>query len=510
MNEQAAYALRLLDATLILMRTTLKRFAKLTAGYSLVTLIGPLFTIVLTPIYTRVMSPADYGIVEVSITLSSFMSTFAIMSIDQALNSFFFDGDHAYRSNLVSTALVFAALCSMGFAAALFAAAVPLAQLLFHDTSRVLIIYLICLNTLSVPIYNITTTALRLHMGVKRVNILGLTFLLTTVISNLVLVVVLQYKATGVIAANVLANVLGASLGIILTMQVLRGRFESGLLKQLLKTGTGLLFGSVSFLLLAGSDRLLLTQYVTQNDQGLYAIANKLASMIYVILSAAWSAWWPLALEIANKPDSKLQYSRMFEFIVAGSTGLSLLIGLFSPEILRLFTRDVYVPAAPYALALMIYTGPISFISSSFTIGFYVKKRTLIVSIVAITTAALNVLLNLILDPIWGVWGAVWATVLAGAAGLVLSFIFSQRVMPVPYRLGRTGFIAGVYGILVFLFLALPALNTIPFKVIALAGLCAAILMSGIITQQQIRIGLKATWERAHTMIATKRSGKIS
>jgi O-antigen/teichoic acid export membrane protein len=491
------------------MRTTLKRFAKLAAGYSLVTLIGPLFTILLTPIYTRVMSPADYGIVEVAITLSSFMTTFAIMSIDQALNSFFFDGEHAYRSDLVSTALVFVALISAGFAVVLFIAAVPLAQLLFHDTSRVLIIYLVSLNILTVPIYNITTTALRLHMGVKRVNILGLTFLFSTVIGNLVLVVVLQYKATGVIAANVLANGLGAALGIVLTMQVLRGTFKSDLLKQLLKAGSGLLFGSVSFLLLAGSDRLLLTQYVTQNDQGLYAIANKLASMIYVILSAAWSAWWPLALELANKPDSKRQYSRMFEFIVAGSTSLSLFIGLFSPEILRLFTRDVYVPAAPYALALMIYTGPISFINSSFTIGFYVKKRTIIVSIVAIVTAALNILLNIILDPVWGVWGAVWATVLAGGAGLILSFIFSQRVMPVPYRLGRTGFIAGVYGIMAFLFLAIPTLNTIPFKVIALAGLGAAIFMSGIITQQQIQVGLKMIRERVLGMAAAKRAGKF-
>jgi O-antigen/teichoic acid export membrane protein len=157
----------------------------------------------------------------------------------------------------------------------------------------------------------------------------------------------------------------------------------------------------------------------------------------------------------------------------------------------------------------MIYTGPISFINSSFTIGFYVKKRTIIVSIIAIVTAALNILLNIILDPVWGVWGAVWATVLAGGAGLVLSFIFSQRVMPVPYRLGRTGFIAGVYGIMAFLFLAIPTLNTIPFKVIALAGLCVAILTSGIITRQQIQVGLKMIRERVLGMAVRKHAEKF-
>jgi len=45
------------------LRQTLARVIRLTAGYSLVTLLGPVFTVVLTPLYTRLLVPADYGVV---------------------------------------------------------------------------------------------------------------------------------------------------------------------------------------------------------------------------------------------------------------------------------------------------------------------------------------------------------------------------------------------------------------------------------------------------------------
>ena len=72
------------------MRAILPRLVRLSAGYSLVTLAGPVLTILLTPLYTRVLSPADYGVVEAATTVSAFVNTLVLFAMDQALNAHFF------------------------------------------------------------------------------------------------------------------------------------------------------------------------------------------------------------------------------------------------------------------------------------------------------------------------------------------------------------------------------------------------------------------------------------
>lgn len=107
------------------MRATLTRLARMTASYSLVTLLGPLFTVVLTPLYTRVLSPADYGVVDVALTLSMLLNLLATLGLDQALSAHFFDGESAYQRNLVTTAVLCVGGTGLLFGASLAGLAMP-------------------------------------------------------------------------------------------------------------------------------------------------------------------------------------------------------------------------------------------------------------------------------------------------------------------------------------------------------------------------------------------------
>jgi O-antigen/teichoic acid export membrane protein len=475
------------------MRATLARFLRLTAGYSLVTLVGPIFTVLLTPLYTRVLAPADYGVVEAVTTLAAFVNTFVLLSLDQALGAHFYDergpDAPAYQRRLVATALALTASLAALAAAGLVLAARPVALALFKDAGRAPLIWLIALGILVTPIYSVLVAGLRLQMRVRPVNWLGLTYLFAFVGSSVLLILGLGFRASGVVAASVIANALGAGLGLVLAGGMLLGRPSPALLPPLLRTGLSLLPGAYSFLVLAGVDRLLLTQFVSQTDLGLYSIANKLASMLYVLLGAAWQAWWPLALQLAGQPSARQQYARMLEYLGALTMSLALALGLFAPEILAFFTRDVYVPAAPYALGLMIYTGPLGFAVQLFFIALYIEKRTQWISAAYLLAAAANVVLNLWLDPVIGVWGAVWATVGAAALLAVMAYSLGQRFYPIPYRLGRLAGLSLVYLALVGLMLARPALMSLPLKVGALALFAAAVLALRIVTPRQLAQG---------------------
>lgn len=478
------------------MRDTLKRLLKLSAGYSLVTILGPLFSVLLTPLYTRVLEPADYGIVDVSLTLTYFVTTFTLLGLDQALSVHFFDGDDARRRSMVTTAIVYVALASAAVAAALIAAAPLLADALFRDPTRAVTLRIVTVIVLTSPLYSLCAAALRLRMGVKSVNALGLSYLLALVATNVVLVLGLSYKATGVLAASGLANVVGCGVGLWLVLRSLRGRFDVRQLPPLLKAGAGLTAAGVGALMLANLDRLLLTQYVSQADIGLYSIANKLITMQSVALGIFWNAWWPMSLEMTTREGGTAAFPRLFEFFAAGSMFVGLALGVFAPEILAVFTRDIYVPAAPYVAGLAAGSASTFVLSNFALIALYARKRIGIVTALALFAAVVNLALNVVLNPALGVWGAVIATVAALVAQAAILAWAGRRAMAVPYRYERWAALAAVFLALLAAPYAAPWLASTPAKFALLAAYAVAVVLIGVVTTRDLAEGVRAARAR--------------
>ncbi|MBP7599966.1 MAG: oligosaccharide flippase family protein [Thermoflexales bacterium] len=477
------------------MRETLKRLARFTAGYSLSALIGPLFTLLLTPLYTRALEPADYGVVDVLMTLSALLVAISMLGMDQALSAHFFDkGDtaeaDAWRRNLTTTALMVVTGVAIVAALGLALFAEPLAAQLFHDPARRVTVLLVAVNVAFLPVYNLTIHALRLRMQIARANAVSLTYLFTLIGAAVTMVLGLRMRATGIVAANALASVAASVIGIVLAAGPLRGRPSPALGRSLLGVGIGVLPGALGMLIFTNIDRPLLTQFVSAADVGLYSIANKLASMVFVAMSPIFAAWWPIALEMAGRPEASRQFPRFFEYFLSAGFMLALGIGLFAPEILQVFARDAYVPAAPYALALMAYNGPIGFAFALLQIGLVSRKRTGLTSLAFLVSATTNITLNLILMPRLGVWGAVWATLAAGMVQTVLLFRFAQSVYPIRYRWLRVLALFGGYGVITAAFLLTPAPWSFWARALAIGLMAALIILVGVATPRQIVDGV--------------------
>jgi len=473
------------------MRETLKRLARFTAGYSLSALIGPLFTLLLTPLYTRALEPADYGVVDVLMTLSALLVAISMLGMDQALSAHFFDkGDSpeadAWRRNLTTTALMVVTGVAIVAALGLALFAEPLAAQLFHDPARRVTVLLVAVNVAFLPVYNLTIHALRLRMQIARANAVSLTYLFTLIAAAVTMVLGLRMRATGIVAANALASVAASVVGIVLAAGPLRGRPSPALGRSLLGVGIGVLPGALGMLVFNNVDRLLLTQFVSPADLGLYSIANKLASMVFVLMAPATTAWLPIALEMADRPDTPRQFARIFEYFVAGSSALALGIGLFAPEILKVFARDAYIGAAPYALALLAYNGPIGFAFGFMQIAPVVRKRTGYISLAFIVSATVNIALNLLLMPVYGVWGAVAATLLAGVTQIALLYWLARFVYPIPYRWLRAMALVLGHGSIVILFAIQPLPWLVWHRAVALLLMAALTFALGIVKPTQL------------------------
>ncbi len=422
------------------MRETLKSIAKLTAGYSLVTLIGPLFTILLTPLYTRVLEPSDYGVVDVSVTFIGLLSTLITIGIETALNSHFWNNttDRASQSesqrNIATTAIVTVASLTTLAGIACFAFANQIATILFGEVTRKITIQIASVSIIFLPIYTLSLALLKQRMGVKRVSALGLIYLITLITCNVVFVLIFRWRATGILAGNAIAATVGCIAGVALLWSPLRGVYRSDIAKSLIQSGVSLLPSLLGFGLLANIDRLILTQFVSSTELGIYAIANRIASMLSIVMSAGLTAWIPIALKISSKSDAKKQYARITEFFLAAACFFALGGGLFSKEILAIFTRDAFISAAPYASMLMIYNGPIIVLASLFSLGFYIQKKEGLISVAYLIAVTLNILLNLIFDKSLNILGATIATLVGGMSLVISVYVLCQAIYRVTYR----------------------------------------------------------------------------
>lgn len=409
------------------MRQIITRFIRLSAGYSLVTLAGPLLTVLLTPLYTRVLAPSDYASIEVMSTLTALMVGIATLGMDHVLNSRYFDPTIESRTSLLRTAFTIVIAISVILSLSLVTLSSQIAATFLQNPNLIMLPIIVSVSVIAGPLYVLLGSVLRLQMNIRRVNLFGWCAVLVTALGNVLLVVILRIGVAGALIANAAAYVACALLGMVMLRKDIRGPFNIQLARRLTIAGIALLPGTLSWLMLMNIDRLLLTQYVSLEQLGLYSIANKLASILGFVFTTMWAAWLPMAISMLEKGQDTRPISKMFEIFGGISIILALALGLFAPEILAIATRPVYVPAAPYAAALMIYVGPIMFMGSFFTIEHYVAKSTHILGICILIGAISNIALNFLLNPILGIWGAVAATLIAGFIVFFLSALLRRN-----------------------------------------------------------------------------------
>jgi O-antigen/teichoic acid export membrane protein len=412
----------------------ISQLTRLMAGYSIASLVGPIFTIILTPLYTRVLHPSDYAQLDVLTTLTGLAGSLASLGLGHALAVHFYDGDTTHQGNLLSTASALSLFWSVLVAGLLWLVANPLAERLLGGSHATGLFHLVALAIPLGALGLVMQTGLRLTMNVARANILAISNLLLMVILNVALVLWLRQGIWGIQLTLVLAACWMALAGWWLLRALVWGRLSWPLVHPVIRAGAGALPGVLALWALGYSDRLLLPLYgIDATERGLYAIAAKLASMLAIVIVPFQVAWMPLALSMREDPHAEQTYARVFVLFSSGALGLALLVTLFAPEILLIFTTSAYSGAAPYVAPLMYWT-----VANGMTIcvgiGAGLEKRTEVTGISFLVGAIVNFVLNLVLIPLYGIWGAVWATLAGYAVVPILIYYWSQRIHPIRYQ----------------------------------------------------------------------------
>ena len=419
------------------MRELLKRLTRMVIGYGAVQWAGPFLSLIFTPIITRALSPGDYGVADYLLTVVSALSTLALFALPTALITHFNDRseDIQWRRSITGSAYTIAALSGILFGVLLFVYA-PLLTEIVPILGR----YTDLVRLISVTFFfgltgAILTSAAQAALRVRWGMIFSLVTIIGTFAGNVLFIVILRLGVTGMILTPIVTGLGVWVAGMILARKMI-GAPSPRVMKILLRSGAILLPTMLAAWALQVSDRLFLGQHVNETELGYYAIANRMAGLVGVAMAPIYSAWTPLALAVQQQMGAVDRYISMSRYLIGAVLVVGLGIGLFANEILLVLTRPAYLPAAPY-VGFLVYVHIFSGFGAVFSTGALIGKQLASVTGAVVAGALLNLLLNMLLIPRFGIGGATLATVIGYGVPQIILYWWLQRHYPIPYPMGR-------------------------------------------------------------------------
>lgn len=385
-------------------------FVKSTLTYTVVGFLGPLVAVLLTPLYTRALGVAGYGTVDLVQTLAHVAYTSALWGIPTTLASRYRPDDHLHARDLVTNALVVGAVVALVLATLLSITAPWLALY----SQRPALGQYVFIQMLSLPfgvLHGIVLAWLRLHGDTLRSTLVTLGVVGVTAVTRIVLVLWWQWGELGMVVAATLTNIVNALLIAWLARAWLGGRIQWAMIVDVFRLGAPLVPASLAIWVLLYQDRWVLAGLVDATQQGEYALAVLLVSLLALVIEPVKQAWQPLALR-----QMATMRARFWEMSLRYYWGVALFAGavvtLWSRELLWLMSGHAS-PSIPLWVALLVVTPMSGGVVTIVGMVVVVHAQPHVTAWSTVVAAVVNTALNLLLIPYWGGTGAALATALA-------------------------------------------------------------------------------------------------
>jgi O-antigen/teichoic acid export membrane protein len=235
------------------------------------------------------------------------------------------------------------------------------------------------------------------------------------------------------------------------------GTFEAGRVRDYAMYGYPIAASLALTVVLSSTDRFVLDAYLGEAAVGAYhasySIANRTLDVLFLWLGTAGQPALVMALERGGMERLKVAArEQLSTFLLVGlpaAAGVALVARPLSEVLIGEELRTAAASVTPWiALSALLFGLTAYYFGQAFTLG----KKTKRLLVAMAVPAGLNVILNLILVPQFGLMGAAWATAASFGAGMIATWMIGRRVvaLPIPWEsLARCGVATGIMALVV-------------------------------------------------------------
>jgi len=275
------------------------------------------------------------------------------------------------------------------------------------------------LFSLTLPFTVLSAIVINIFKGFNVIKYKVLIEDFTIIVSRILLLLcclVFGLGVTGVIMSYLASILLGLIIGIILLLKIFPSMRDSNIKpdlnrREIISYSYPLFLSSFFTIFLNQTDILMLSYYLPADQIGIYSIANRLAVLVFFLASSTFAIFSPAIARLLGKDqreDIESLLNKVTRLILIGTIPIFLIITIFSKEALTIFGKEFTAGNT----ALLILAS--SFLFNSL-IGFAgqilgVMGRSKLILINSLGASILNIVLNYVLIPRYGIIGAAMAT----------------------------------------------------------------------------------------------------
>ncbi|MGP4078979.1 lipopolysaccharide biosynthesis protein [Pseudalkalibacillus sp. R45] len=424
------------------MLNQLKRLGGDSLLYALMNVGTKLIAFLMLPIYTAYLGQTEMGVFDAVDAMTAMLTFFIIFGTDNALAFYYYDTeDEEKRDTYVETVLTF----RLGISLILLAIALLfgpwISQLVTDSKDYAHVVYIAMIVLVFEAIITLILTLYRFQFKSLKVMIytvlkLGLVALLSFII--------LKFFLPGVEAiyiGRVISMVVVVAFLVRPVIKYLRFKIDYEVLKKIVVYAAPLVPASLAFWVITFANRFFIVHFDGVATNGIYGVAVKFATVITLLTSSVQMAWRPYSMSIKEKPDAKKIFAKFYYILlILGIIGL-LGIATVIPFVLKFMIPNPEFADATKYVALLSAGTFLNFYYLIISVGLFIEKETKPISYYFGITAVVSLILNVVLIPLFSLWGAAASVVLSYLLANIMIFRRSQQVYKVPVSVWKIAFL---------------------------------------------------------------------
>lgn len=418
------------------MLNNLKEFLKHSAVYSISNAAVKASGVILLPLYTKYMTTSEYGVYAILEATLLILVEVLNLGLHQALvmmnNSPEFSKKQRsiFFSLFLVTIAISALFIIMGESSIPFISGIFEDPQLFYEYLR-LAVYIIALRL----IYNLFLNKLRADDQSGIYTIINVTKLLVMLCFVIYFVAFAHLKVMGILYSYLISEIIAF---IIITPFMIRRMsfvFESKIVAVAFKFGIPLIFGSVAMMMLNLSDRYIIKYLEDYSTVGIYNLGYSFAGILNMFLITPFGlALMPIAYKMYGKEGDRKYYSKILTYLTYILVWGGLILSIFSMEVIKTFTLNAAYWSAykvvPIVMFSYIFFG-MRFMSS---LGMFLTRNTKYVAYSTSIASVLNIVLNFIFIPEFGMIAAAYTTLISFILLYFVTLYYSNRFYPIQFE----------------------------------------------------------------------------
>lgn len=411
---------------------------------SLIIAVGTIFTrlinFIMIPFYTQWLSPSEYGnfdLVSTFVFLGVSISTF---QLDQALYRYTLEDTNRGKEyfkiiiKFLSPIIIILSLIMI----------IITGIFKFPKYIYIGILYYVAICT-----YTICIEYIRGLKKLKIYSFINIVLGILLVTLNIIFVKIYSLSTLGMILSFALSYAF-ISIGTLLYLKpftkIDKTKSEKKI-HQLLSYSIPLIPNSLAWWITNISDRLIIVFFWGNYLNGIYAIANKIPTILTILYGIFNLSFQQTAVESINDPSNKMYFNGLFSSIIKLIFSLSFIVVTGTPLFYLIFINEKYYSGLS---SVYILLASVVFLSIGQFLGsiLLAKKQTRIIGTSTMMSSFLNFLLNFMLIPRYGIVAAACTTLFS----YMIMMVSRLRKLESIIDLRRSSKLIGIFSVIYVLF----------------------------------------------------------